>query len=310
MENRLEMLTAEIADFLHKSQIRYPEVSVGKECSASTCPAHLLREKGAWCGWADTCCKAKRNISDFPASIDGTEAVPRISIELVVQCIYRHLPSVDILREPDLRRTANLLKSSTTIQGITPDTNTRTPPIPVNLNNAVEQLLRRASPLLDPGLLVSDAEELWALHDRDLLIVELLDHQFLEEVRAGTEIRVEDGKEFAAGPGECPPQVARLLQPGAVIAHGVVEAVALCQLADCRIGTIIHDMHLDLVRGPVELRDVFPCVVQNLDLLGANWQVDVHYWRGLSVDGVPLNPLLMGFVVPVLADHSDQVADE
>lgn len=217
---------------------------------------------------------------------------------------------MNILRETNLSCATNIDESSPAVQGIAADTDTCAPSITVDLDDTVEQLLGSTGTLLHPRLLVGDTEELGTLDDGNLLIIEVLHHQLLEEVWPGAKVRVKDGKVVAVGSGKGPSQVARLLETRAVITDHVVETVALGEFLDDILGAVVEDVDADLVGRPVELGDVLPRVVQNLELLGADGQVDVNRGCSYLVDGEALDALLVRGVVPVLAHHTNPVADE
>lgn len=228
-------------------------------------------------------------------------------------CWQRYVPRVNILREANLGRATHIDQSRAAVQRIAADADAGAPSITVDLHHAVKQLLRGTRPLLDPRLLVRDAKELGALHNGNLVVVEVLDNQLVEEVGPGAKVGVENGKVVAVGARKGPTQVARLLEAGAVVAHQVVEAVALGELLDRLLGAVVEDVHAQSVGRPVELRDVLPGVVKDLELLGADGQVDVDggRCRALGEKGVEARDAgLVGVVVPVLAHDADPVADE
>ena len=217
---------------------------------------------------------------------------------------------MNILREPNLSRPSHLFQCRPAIHSITPNTNRRPPLIPVDLHHAIKQLLRRARTLLNPRLLVRDPKELRTLHNRRLVIRQMLHNNLPQKVRPRTEIRIKNRKEIPLRPRKRPPQIPRLAQPRPVLPHHVPKSIPFRQCPYRRLVPIIQYPHFELRCGPVQPHDVLVGILQDLDRLRAARQVHVHGRRRILRDGELLHNLAVRGIVPVPPDHSDKVGDD
>lgn len=118
---------------------------------------------------------------------------------------------MNILGMADLSSSSDFDKRFTTVYSIGADADGPTPAIAVDLDNTVEKFLSGGSTLFRPCLLGTGTEELRRLDDGNDLVLVHVGKDVLEEVMAGAEIGVENGKESSFGAREGISQVTGFL---------------------------------------------------------------------------------------------------
>lgn len=189
---------------------------------------------------------------------------------------------MNVLGVADLSSATNLNESLTTVHGITPNADSTTPPVTINLNNTVEEFLSSRPALFNPSLLSTRAKELGGLDNGNILELVHIHNHVLDEVGAGAEIGIENDEEVAFGLGECIPQVTCLLQVGLVVASDVVESIAFGKALHRVKTAIIEDPHLEI--AVCKLLHMLIGVLQDFQRLMTARKVDVN--KGKLVRGI------------------------
>jgi hypothetical protein len=99
---------------------------------------------------------------------------------------------VHVLGVLDQRRTTILPERGTPVDGTGTDTDGAVAALPGDLHRAVEEFLHRPRPALDPALLIEHPEVLRRLDDPNPWVALHIGKQLVEQVRARSEIGVED----------------------------------------------------------------------------------------------------------------------
>src|SRR5262245_42284931 len=109
-------------------------------------------------------------------------------------------------------RTTVLAERRTPVDGAGTYADGTVPALPGDLDRAVEQLLHRPGPTLDPVLLVQQPEVLRRLDDSDHRIGLQVRKQLVEQIRARSEVGVEDEDVLPKGLMEPEQEIPGLLE--------------------------------------------------------------------------------------------------
>ncbi|ABT16313.1 hypothetical protein ATCV1_z179R [Acanthocystis turfacea chlorella virus 1] len=218
------------AGLLAEAQIGLPEVGVGAQSRGTQRPTVLLAEERLELVGANSLGKVQGNVLELPAVVNYCKA------------------RVDVLAEANLSSAAERYKRLSAVDCACPDAHGAAKGVARNLDETVEQFLDGSSSALNPSLVGANLEELGGLHNRDLAVMGKVGHDFLEVVRARTEVSIEDGKEGGSCLGECVAKVASLFHV-VVFTGNVIEAKPLGEIPDLGVFLVIED--IDSLGGPV-----------------------------------------------------------